>query len=52
MEDALPVLGDGARRRVPVRGAVPSTVGDLRHDSGGEKQTVVDNIVSHKHKVT
>lgn len=29
MEDALLVLGDGARCRVPVRGAVTATVGHL-----------------------
>ena len=40
MEDALSVLGDGARCWVPVRGAVSSTIGHLQHDR--EKVSCVD----------
>lgn len=54
MEDALSVLGDGAWCRVPVRGAVPPTIGHLKHDSGGEKDVVLtmtlDKIISNEHK--
>lgn len=31
MKDALFVLGDGAWRWVPMRSAVPSTIGHLKH---------------------
>lgn len=37
MEDALPVLRDGARCRVPVRGAVPSAVGHLKQNGGEDE---------------
>lgn len=39
MEDALSVLGDGAWCRVPVRGAVPPTIGHLKQDSSEHKQS-------------
>lgn len=47
MEDALSVLGDGARCRVPVRGAVPSAVGHLKEDSGGEKLVLQSCVESY-----
>ena len=51
MEDALSVLGDGARCRVPVTGAVSSTISHLMHNSGRVVLTkILGKIISTEYK--